>query len=85
MRMSAEAAQIQRFGNGRAMLLDRTRCGKSWTTTSSAKIWQLAQSCKTEAENLEHDFNEIVGKIWELGGVMKRVTRCCVEKEEENT
>ena len=46
--------------------------------------WQLVQSSSTSVENLEHDFNEIVAKIRELGwSEGKRVTSCCVEEGEE--
>ena len=58
--------------------------GKRRSGSLTAKIWQLALSSNTKAENLEHDFNEIDVKIRELGwGDGKRVTRSWVEKEEE--
>ena len=50
--------------------------GKRRSGCLNAKICQLAQSRNTKAENLEHDFNEIVAKIRELGwSDGKRVTR----------
>ena len=35
--------------------------------TPNSKNWQMVQSSDTEAENLEHDFTEIVAKVQELG------------------
>ena len=59
--------------------------GKRRSGSLYAKIWQLTKSGNTKAENLEHDFNEIVAKILELGwNDGKRVTRCWVEIEELN-
>ena len=52
----------------------------------NVQIWQLVQSSSTKVENLEHDFNEIVVKFREMGwSDGERVTRCWVEKREENT
>ena len=37
--------------------------GRGVSGTVDATLWQLVQSSNTKAENLEHDFNEIVAKI----------------------
>ena len=41
--------------------------GKRRSGSLNAQIWQLVQSSNTQAENLEHDVNEIVAKIREFG------------------
>ena len=58
----------------------RMSCGKSWSIaffscepekrrsgTLNGKIWQMVQCSNTKSENLEHDFNEIVAEVQELG------------------
>ena len=51
--------------------------------TLTAKLWQMVQSSNTKSENLEHDFDEIVAKVQELGWKdAKRLCRCWVQKEE---
>ena len=55
-------------------------------TLQTQKIWQMEQSSNTKVENLEHDFNEIVASVQELGWRDgKRHTRSWVEKEEESS
>ena len=52
--------------------------------TLIAKIWQMVQSSNTKAENLEHDFTEIVAKFPELGWRDGQIQSICwFEKEEE--
>ena len=59
---------------------------KKRSRTLNAKIWQLVQSSNTKSENLEHAFNEIVAKVQDLGWEGgKRLSRCWVEKEEEES
>ena len=45
----------------------------------NAQIWHLVQSSNTQAENLEHDFNEIVAKSKSWA----EVTRYWVEKKKK--
>ena len=60
--------------------------GKMSSGTLNAQIWQIVPSSDTKAENLEHDFTEVVAKFLEMGwSDGERQTRCLVEEEAESS
>ena len=53
------------------------------TCTISAKMWQLAQSSATKAENLENDFTEAAAKSQEFGWTEgKNSSRCWLNQDD---